>query len=167
MRPSSAHVHRRMAPTVEKGCCKNRNDRNEEVQVVLLRLEEVHSGRQHGRQTVIEGLLNWRLTLHLFKNWVYANGQRMHYRHSSLVALVEMLIINNCETTRRGYTTVQCREGFTRSGSPHRSLVLSSVCCIVALRLSVDYPCGRLLMVSTRQAEAANGPTHATESTAA
>ena len=46
-------------------------------------------------------------------------------------------------------------------GSPHRS---PSVCCIVVLRLSVDYPCRRLLMVSTNQAEAANGPTRATES---
>ena len=43
---------------------------------------------------------------------------------------------------------------FTRSGSPHR---LSSVCCNLAL--SVDYPCGRFLMVSTSQAEATNGPT--------
>ena len=84
----------------------------------------------------------------------HANGQKMHHRHSSLVALVEMLIISNCGTTR----IVQCRDGFTRSGSPHRSLVLSSLCCIVALRTK-SLSCGRLLVVSTRQAEAANGPT--------
>ena len=48
----------------------------------------------------------------------------MHNRHLSLVALVEMLIISNCPTIRR--------------------VCMVSVCCIVALRLSVDYPCGRL-----------------------
>ena len=82
-------------------------------------------------------------------------------QHYCQVMIVSMQAIETRLATELETRLQRCkrRDGFTRSGSPHRS---PSVCCIVVL--SVDYPCRRLLMVSTSQAEAANGPTHATES---
>ena len=82
-------------------------------------------------------------------------------QHYCQVMIVSMQAIETRLATELETRLQRCkrRDGFTRSGSPHRS---PSVCCIVVL--SVDYPCRRLLMVSTSQAEAANCPTHATES---
>ena len=82
-------------------------------------------------------------------------------RHYCQVLIVSMQAIETRLATELETRLQRCkrRDGFTRSGSPHRS---PSVCCIVVL--SVDYPCRRLLMVSTSQAEAANCPTHATKS---